>query len=51
MAARGNTKTAKRRFETPGAVVPPPSLTVILHPDEAIAAGAMWSLDGGFMAQ
>lgn len=31
----------------PGAIVPPPSLRVMLQPDEALAAGAQWSIDGG----
>ena len=31
----------------PGAIVPPPSLRVVLHPDEVVVAGARWSVDGG----
>ena len=30
----------------PGAIIPPPSLRVLLQPDEALLAGAQWSLDG-----
>jgi hypothetical protein len=30
-----------------GAIISPPSLRVMLQPDEAIAGGAQWSLDGG----
>jgi hypothetical protein len=30
----------------PGAVVPPPSLRIILQPEEAVLAGAQWSVDG-----
>lgn len=29
----------------PGAIIPPPSLRVILQPDEVLSAGAQWSLD------
>ncbi len=32
---------------TPGAIVPPPSLRVILSPEQAKTAGAQWALDGG----
>lgn len=31
----------------PGAIVPPPSLRVILQPTEIVLAGAQWSVDGG----
>lgn len=31
----------------PGAIVPPPSLRVLLAPEQAKAAGAQWALDGG----
>ncbi len=31
----------------PGAIVSPPSLRVMLQPDEAILGGAQWTLDGG----
>ncbi len=31
----------------PGAIVPPPSLRVLLQPLEAIAEGAQWMIDGG----
>jgi hypothetical protein len=30
-----------------GAIISPPSLRVMLQPDEAIVGGAQWSLDGG----
>jgi len=30
----------------PGAIIPPPSLRIILQPDEARLGGAQWSLDG-----
>ncbi|MEI6563275.1 MAG: LamG-like jellyroll fold domain-containing protein [bacterium] len=30
----------------PGAIIPPPSLRIILKPDGALLAGAQWSLDG-----
>lgn len=30
----------------PGAIIPPPSLRIMLQPDEALLAGAQWSLDG-----
>lgn len=31
----------------PGAIIPPPSLRVMVQPEEAISGGAQWSLDGG----
>lgn len=31
----------------PGAIVPPPSLRLILQPDEVVLAGAQWSIDSG----
>lgn len=31
----------------PGAIIPPPSLRVILQPNDVILAGAKWSIDGG----
>ena len=31
----------------PGAIIPPPSLRIILQPDAARVAGAQWTLDGG----
>jgi len=34
-------------FVEPGAILPPPSLRIILQPAEAVAEGARWSLDGG----
>jgi len=30
----------------PGAIIPPPSLRILLQPDEALLGGAQWSLDG-----
>lgn len=30
----------------PGAIIPPPSLRVILQPDEVVLGGAQWSVDG-----
>ncbi len=38
----GNTTTV-----APGAIVPPPSLRVLLQPPEAVAAGAGWLIDNG----
>jgi len=38
----GNVRTIE-----PGAIVPPPSLRVILRPDEVVLAGAQWAVDGG----
>ncbi|MEI6516218.1 MAG: LamG-like jellyroll fold domain-containing protein, partial [bacterium] len=31
----------------PGAIIPPPSLRIILQPDDVVLAGAQWSVDGG----
>ncbi|MEI7880640.1 MAG: LamG-like jellyroll fold domain-containing protein [bacterium] len=39
---RGNVETV-----IPGAIIPPPSLRILLQPDDALVAGAQWSLDGG----
>jgi hypothetical protein len=30
-----------------GAIIPPPSLRVILQPEDALSVGAQWSIDGG----